>query len=163
MGMPTQPVLDIMRRTMTNLRFVETHSAPDGPYEVTQLINSFIGALAHPWEAMREDLNTLPLTVAAERGWPRIVKERERDEEPVSVGRLLHLLRNAVAHGNIEFLSDGRGDIRALRVWNRDPRNGRRTWGAIVTVDDLRDLLLRFVQLIDERHPDDRWQMPSTA
>jgi hypothetical protein len=72
MGMPTQPVLDVMRRTMANLKFIENHSGPNGPYEVTQLINSFLGGLAHPWEAMCEDLNALPLSEVAERGWPKI-------------------------------------------------------------------------------------------
>jgi hypothetical protein len=163
MGMPTEPVLDIMRRTIANLKFVEAHKAPDGPFEVTQLLNSFMGALAHPWEAMREDLNTLPPTLATERGWPRVGKEREGDEEPGSVGRLLHLLRNAVAHGNVEFLSDGHGEMQAVRLWNIDPRNNRRTWGAIVTVDDLRQLLFKFVELIEERHRDYGWYLPKSA
>jgi hypothetical protein len=48
--MPYEPVLDIMRRTMANLEFVEEHKSDIGPFEVTQLLNSFLGALAHPWE-----------------------------------------------------------------------------------------------------------------
>jgi len=69
MGMPTQPLLDIMRRSMANLAFVEEHAGPSGPYEVTQLVNTFLGALAHPFEAMRDDLGVLPLAV---REPPRI-------------------------------------------------------------------------------------------
>ena len=34
---------------MGNLDFIEQHKSDDGPYEVTQLINSFLGALAHPF------------------------------------------------------------------------------------------------------------------
>ncbi len=48
--MPNEPLRDVMRRTMKNLEFVERSATPTGPFEVTQLINSFIGALAHPWE-----------------------------------------------------------------------------------------------------------------
>ena len=48
MGMPIEPIRDIMRGTIANLEFVETHARPNGPYEVTQLINSFLGTLAHP-------------------------------------------------------------------------------------------------------------------
>jgi hypothetical protein len=161
MGMPTQPVLDIMRRTMANLEFVEARSGPNGPYEVTQLMNSFLGALAHPWEAMCNDLNALPLSEAAKRGWPEIGKERPTDEDPTSVGELIRLLRNGVAHGNVEFLPDGRGPIRALRLWNT--RGNRRTWGAIVTVGNARNLLTRFVDLIEERHRDYGWYMPKSA
>jgi hypothetical protein len=79
MGMPTEPLLDIMRRSMANLTFVEANASPDGPYEVTQLVNTFLGALAHPFEAMRDDLRALPLAEAASRGWPTIANERPGD------------------------------------------------------------------------------------
>ena len=161
MGMPTDAIRDVMRRTMANLKFVEERQTPTGPYEVTQLINSFLGALAHPFEALSEDLNRLELGEAAKYGWPEIKKERATDREPGSIGELIRLLRNAMAHGNIEFLSDRRGEIVALRLHNRD--RGRRTWGAIVTVPDARRLLDRFVALVEERHKDHGWYAPKSA
>ena len=49
MGMPpTEPIRDVVRRTMANLQFIEGHASARGSYEVTQLVNSFLGALAHP-------------------------------------------------------------------------------------------------------------------
>jgi hypothetical protein len=30
MGMPTEPIRDIMRRTVANLEFVERHNTPNG-------------------------------------------------------------------------------------------------------------------------------------
>ncbi|MGO9232577.1 MAG: hypothetical protein ACLP4V_00210 [Methylocella sp.] len=33
---------------MQCLKFVEEHAGGDGPYEVTQLVNSFLGALVRP-------------------------------------------------------------------------------------------------------------------
>ncbi len=42
MTMPTEPIRDIMRRTMANLALIEGHKSDAGPYEVTQLINSFL-------------------------------------------------------------------------------------------------------------------------
>jgi len=76
-----------MRRTMANLEFVEAHSGPNGPYEATQLIDSFLGALAHPWETMGDDLPKLPLREARSawlaRGYQRtqadLIEERHRD------------------------------------------------------------------------------------
>ena len=35
--MPYEPILDIMRRTMANLEFVERHASDDGPFEVTDV------------------------------------------------------------------------------------------------------------------------------
>ena len=39
--------------------------ADDGPFEVTQLINSFLGALAHPWESLKSELNEITIDEAA--------------------------------------------------------------------------------------------------
>jgi hypothetical protein len=74
--MPHEPVRDIMRRTMKNLKFVEACAGTDGPYEMMQLINSFVGALAHPWETYRDDLTAISLAAAHIAGWPAIGKER---------------------------------------------------------------------------------------
>ena len=81
--MPNEPLRDVMRRTMKNLEFVERSATPTGPFEVTQLINSFIGALAHPWEQLKAELNDMPLSDAA--GWPIITKELPSDADPDSI------------------------------------------------------------------------------
>ncbi len=147
---PQNLVPDIMRRTMTNLRFVEQHRQNDGPFEVTQLVNSFLGAMAHPWEQFKSELNQLSLQDAERDGWPRVVKERPKDQAPQSLGDLLRLVRNSLAHGNIKFLPDDANEICALRIWNKD--NGRRTWGATVPVEDMRRFLDRFVDLAEHLH-----------
>jgi hypothetical protein len=146
--MPHEPIRDVMRRTMQNLQFIEAHKGLDGPYEVTQLLNSFLGALSHPWEAYQSELCNRPLTEALAIGWPNIAKERPGDRDPESIGDLVRLMRNAIAHGNVDFLPGPAGDIRALRVWNKD--RGRRTWGALITVADMRAFLICFVQLAEE-------------
>lgn len=149
---PEEPVRDIMRRTMFNLRLIEQQATTSGPYEVTQLINSFLGALAHPWERFKKELRTHSIKSAECAGWPCIQKERPSDTNPRHLGDLLRLMRNGIAHGNITFLPDQDGEIRAIRLWNADPRSGRQTWGAIVNVEDMRQLLDRFVQLAEELH-----------
>jgi hypothetical protein len=161
MGMPTEPLLDIMRRSMANLKFVEEHAQPSGPYEVTQLVNTFLGALAHPFDAMRNDLMVRPLADAAILGWPSIAREQRTDREPSSLGDLIRLMRNAIAHGNIEFLSDEKGQISSIRVWNND--RGVRTWGAILSVEHMRTFLCRFVELVERRHKDFGWYMSGAA
>jgi len=151
--MPYEPVLDIMRRTMANLEYIEDRASRQGPYEVTQLLNSFLGALVHPWEALRVDLNAISLSEAGARGWPSIRKERLSDDQPASVGDLVRLVRNGVAHGNLTFMPGQAGEIRAIRVVNKDPRqNWKRTWGAIITVEDMRAFLACFVRLAEELH-----------
>ena len=155
--MPTKPLLEIMHRSMANLAFVEEHASQTGPYEVTQLVNTFLGALAHPFEAMRHDLMALAVSDAATLGWPSIRKERPSDTDPSSLVDLIRLMRNSMAHGNIEFLADGKGQIHALRLWNTNPRTQARTWGAMVTIADMRQFLEGFVSLIEERHRTVGW------
>jgi hypothetical protein len=77
--MPHEPVLDMMRRTMANLAFIERNATSGGPFEVTQLINSFLGALAHPWESLKHELNGMSLASATERGSPKLEKELPRE------------------------------------------------------------------------------------
>ncbi len=146
--MPHVPVLDMMRRTMMNLAFVERHSAKDGPFEVTQLVNSFLGALAHPWETLKADLPTTSLAEAAAAGWPVPEQQGGRGPSPESLSDLLRLLRNGIAHGNLSFLPDGRGQIQAIRIENYD--RGRLTWRGVISVQDMRALLHRFVALVEE-------------
>jgi hypothetical protein len=145
--MPYDPVRDVMRRTMANLEFIEAQKGRNGPFEVTQLLNSFMGAICHPWEAYRTELCTRPLVDATAVGWPKIEKERPRDHEPESVGDLVRLMRNSIAHGNMEFLPSAAGEIRALRIWNEE--RGKRTWGALITVEDMRKFLTCFVELAE--------------
>jgi hypothetical protein len=147
--MPHEPVLDVMRRTMANLAFVEEHAGREGPFEVTQLINSFLGALAHPWEKLSPSLD-IPLEHAALQGWPIPSSEIAVGPVPPSLAVLIRWLRNGVAHGNLRFLSGGRGEIKAIQVENFD--RGRRTWRGTITIKDMRALLHRFVGLIEEIH-----------
>ena len=150
--MPHELVRDLMQRTMENLRFVEEWATEDGPFEVTQLVNSFLGALAHPWEEFRGDLNRMSLAEAIAAGWPSIDNERPGDEEPETIGDLVRLMRNGIAHGNIEFLPGVRGEIQALRIWNISPRTRRRTWGALLSIETMRTFLHCFVDLAEELH-----------
>lgn len=143
--MPWEPTRDIMRRTIANLEFIERHATQNGPYEATQLVNSFLGAVAHPWEKYRSELESMPLSCS--EGWPRLPKERPKDTEPASLCDALRLLRNGIAHGNIEFLPGRDGAIQSLRIWNSD--RGRRTWGTIISIVELRRFLKEFAALAE--------------
>ena len=164
MGYPNLPARDMIRRTMANLDVIDgLHrrrlSDPDRQqpdvYEVTQLVNSFLGAWAHPWEVWRRDLERISLDDARTDGWPIPSPDDRRDTEPRHFGELLSLTRNAMAHGNIEFLRDfeGSDDIGRVRLWNL--KGGFRTWGITLTVAELRQFLDGFVALA-ENLPDPR-------
>jgi hypothetical protein len=155
--MPHEPILDIMRRTMENLAFIDEHASDQGPFEVTQLINSFLGALAHPWQDLGAELNLISLAEAESQCWPIPQNEQTAGQTPTSLGDLIRFLRNGIAHGHIIFLPDGIGRIGALRIENR--YKGRTTWAVTVTLETMRRFLHRFVALIEDidyktRNPD---------
>jgi hypothetical protein len=156
---------ETMRRTMANLRIIErelgdrkargVRVAEEGPFEITQLVNSFLGALAHPWERTRGALNELPIAEARDSGWPVVGSDRG-EQEPETLGDFLRLVRNGFAHGNVQFIPDEHGGIETVRFWNTHPRSGKRTWGSALGVSDLRQFLECFAALA-EGIPDDRW------
>ena len=146
--MPHEPVLDIMRRTIANLEFIERNASANGPYEVTQLINSFLGAMAHPWERLKSDSFSTSTADAVAAGWPIPLAEHLDDNSPKTLGDFFRNLRNGIAHGNISFLPGALGEIAALRIENRN--RGQRTWGAIMTPNDMRRFLRMFVALVEE-------------
>jgi len=150
--MPGESVPELMRRTMFNLHFIQEKRGPTGPYEVTQLINSFLGALAHPWERYGERLKHISLRDAEAEGWPRLEKVYKTDKEPKNLGDLIRLIRNGVAHGNIIFHPDPGGEIRSLHIWNVDPRENKRTWGSVLTIEQMRTFLDKFVETAEVLH-----------
>ncbi len=144
--MPGESLPDLMRRTMFNQRFIKEKRGPTGPYEVIQLINSFLGALAHPWEKCKRELAVIPLASAYEKGWPRVVPLGPSDEDPATLGDLIRLMRNGIAHGNNEFAADANGEMGLIRIWNVHPRSRRRTCEAILTVREMEAFLHKFVE-----------------
>jgi hypothetical protein len=150
MGNMYQPVKDLMHRTMYNLKFIEDLKEPNGPYEVTQLINSFIGAMAHPWEKSKwkKELTKITLKQAQQEGWPDIVTDEGSKDTPKSLEDLIRVMRNAIAHGNLAFVSQRGDEIEMVDLWNRG--GGKYTWRARVHVKDLRSFLDRFFELANE-------------
>ena len=98
---------------------------------------------------MKGGLNSISVVDAEREGWPIPQRERATDHPLHSLGDLIRLLRNAVAHGNISFLPGAHGEIAALRIENRNEK-GLRTWGATVTPTTMRRFLDRFVALVEE-------------
>jgi len=135
---------DIMRRTVDNLRFVEANARPHGPFEITQLLNSFLGILVHPWERRERDNINMDTDRVA---WPNLSKESPNDAEPRDRAQSITWIRHAFAHGNIELLPGPPGEIGAIRLWNN--RDGRRHWGVRIDIATLRQLLFAFADLAE--------------
>jgi len=71
-------------------------------YEVTQLINSLLGLLVLPRERVYQRVPAVSLRSLESKGWPHIDFEINQ-RRCRNLKDLLEVLRNAVAHFNIEI------------------------------------------------------------
>lgn len=148
-------VRDFAERTRKNLEFIEesVHADPDAKvYEVTQLVNSLLGLIIFPKERYFEHIPDKSLEELREEGWV-IPKVTGTFKQVGGLRQLMCYLRNSIAHSNLEFDSDGHV-LTGIRLWNC--KDHRKNWEVRVTIVELRDLTLRFIDLIlseeDARH-----------
>jgi hypothetical protein len=170
-------VRDFALRTQKNLDAIDRLRAKGSSevYEVTQLINSTLELLIFPQQEYVDRIPRTPLSQLRDEGWP-IPKVRPKFEQVSDLNELIRYLRNAVAHFNIRFLGDPDGNIDILEVWNERPIRDDRgklkrdregnlmqevNWKATLSVDDLRRLTSRFVNLLlDESQPHNTYEAP---
>ena len=144
-------VKDFAQRTKTNLETLRALQAerPDKEiFEVTQMVNSLLGLLVFPQQEFVSKIPKTPIEELVASGWavPHVCGEFEQVE---NLNQLIKYLRNAVAHFNIKFTEDERGQINGLIVWNYNhPREKIINWRAKLTLDDIEKLTDRFIDLI---------------
>ncbi len=144
-------IADFARRTEANLRTIrllarEGRATP--AFEVTQLVNSMLGLLVFPQYLDR--IPETPIADLASNGWP--IPEVVGDYPQVpDLRQLVRMLRNAITHCNLRFEPGAGNEIAALTVWNTQPRTGKVTWKARLTVADLDAITTRFVALLLDR------------
>ena len=112
-------------RVQKNLDFIAvagTHGQDVHP--VTQVVTALLGVVVFPWEhsalgaIKREKLPGLE----ADHGWPKWTMQGPR--RVFDVGQLIHVLRNCVAHGSIQFSSDSRNPADVDIVFSQEGWTG---------------------------------------
>lgn len=173
MGLPRfheQPVLLLMYRTIQNYEFIEQKKDHNGPFEVTQLINSFLALVAHPWDQLL-DKNKLGFGIDSRvfkdcgfPSFPRLAVEGT----PANIDtayELLRVLRNSMAHGNMELLDRkalrklrqtgplarvAETEIAGLELWNQND-GGIVTWRTALSIYELQQVLNGMMRLCEKR------------
>lgn len=178
MGLPRyheQTVLLLIYRTIHNYEDIWHRRGHFGPFEVTQLINSFMGAFAHPWDRLldTEALSKMKLHDKRflECQFPVLpeIDDGIEGKTVESVDDYLRFLRNGIAHGNFELLSrkelqvytDNRqlpgikeSEIAGLRIWNQPTTSeiSQPNWSTALSVYDLKACLYAMQRLCEKRH-----------
>jgi hypothetical protein len=146
-------IADFAKRTEANLRAIRQLARQGGAtpaFEVTQLVNSMLGLLVFPQQRYLERIPETPIADLASRGWP--IPDMMGDYPQVPhLRQLVRMLRDAITHCNLKFEPGVSDEIEALTVWNTEPRSGKVTWKARLTVADLDAITTRFVALLLDR------------
>lgn len=146
-----QFILDFARRTRANLEYIEAaEQRGETVFEFTQLANSLLGLLVFPREHYMRSIPAIPLEELAESGWPAIRPTRGALPEE-NLRELMRALRNSIAHCNVEFVADRNGTLAGIKLWNMN--RGQLTWEARLTIQELRAVAFRFVELIEDSQP----------
>ena len=150
MDYQSEYIIDFAKRTRQHLERIEQLQRSGEPvFEVTQLVNSLLGLLVFPQQTYFNHIPETPLSELHEQGWPQITSVEGCLPED-NLKQLMRMLRNSIAHCNVEFFADTRRDLAGVTVWNVN--NGRTTWKAKLTLQALRDLVDRFIDLILGQH-----------
>nr|WP_249203223.1 HEPN family nuclease [Gluconobacter kondonii] len=128
-----------MRRSLINQKFIEKHYKKNNLYEVTQLINTFLGALIHPFEASRGGI--IFEKTLKEKCSPNFV-DTDLYPECKNYYQFIRLLRNGMCHGNIKYNEGKIKNIESIDVWNK--RGEEVTFLCNLTVDNMKEILFEF-------------------
>lgn len=175
MGLPRyheQPALLLMYRTIQNLEFIDRHESHGGPFEVTQLINSFLAVVAHPWDQLLDQRKLEQVKLESrefkECKFPRVPR-LPVEGKPATVDdayQLLRVLRNGIAHGNMELLDRKKlrslrqtgplprvteDEIAGIKLWNRASDTAPITWCTALDIFELRQILTAMMRLCEKR------------
>lgn len=150
MTMPEEPATEWIRRTLFNLAFIEERATDHGPFEVTQLVNSFLGAFVFPWETFyRGKFGDITVQEAREHwGIPVLTRAvASDDKDPRLLRQAIRMIRNGIAHGHIRFSPDAMNQIWLVEIWDEDKdKTGtyQRHWGTRITPVEMREFLEGF-------------------
>jgi len=121
-------------------------------YEVTLFLNSLYGLLIFPQEALIKRLPRISTRKLVEWGWPIPYVEQSFTQVP-DLRILVSYLRNAFAHGNIEFTTDVNNNIHGIWIWNKVPSEininvaEHINWKAYISIEDLEVITLKITEI----------------
>jgi HEPN pEK499 p136 len=138
-------VSDFIKRTKTNLEFIELHKDDSHLYEFTQLINSLLGIVVLPRERSFKRIPPIPFEKLIQNDWklPTILTNNYGIN---NLRALIRVFRNSVAHFNIRFLSNNLDEIDGIIIYNK--RGKRILFEAVFTLQDLREFINKLSETI---------------
>lgn len=136
----TKYAKELARRTRENLKNYE------GPYEITQLINSMVGVLIVPRSLYLENF----ANVAFDRTLLQNVQGCCDQNQPLPLEVIVRRMRNAISHSRLEFHADNNGNINYIVFRDvGNSRRGIRPFRMDIPIDLLRDFIQALFDAIE--------------
>lgn len=140
---------DFAYRTKLNLDLIRSHvdNVSSRGYEVTELINSFLGLLIILDEIPSEILQQKSIT---EIGVIRLLGvPLNNGRDVLTFKDFVHNLRNAFAHGNIQFIFKNH-EVNSIILLNYFRDSNTPSWECNLKIEDLENLFDLFYKTIME-------------
>ncbi len=142
-------------RTLENLLYIEESQVSN--YEVTQLINSFIGLLILPNEEQYvkiENSDLSPATLSYIQCNTTLCLDKNMQKEDKSLQNIVRHLRNSVCHFKIKFC--GSNEIEAIRFrdFSKDKiaKKSTKNFEAKIDVNSLRNFVIEFGKSMRDKY-----------
>ena len=142
-------IKDFAARTKSNLELIRANVDRVDPqgYEVTELVNAFLGLLILLDELPDDEFPNKSLT---EIGVTHLLGIPQNNADPIKdFSDYVHHLRNAFAHGNIQFDAP-KSIIKSIYLQNYFFRTDRLSWTCELTIEDVEFLFNLFHRTIME-------------
>lgn len=147
MGIPSNPLLDIMRRSLVNLDFVEANYRAHDLYEITQLVNTFLGAFIHPFE---KSASGVAFIRHFRKRQPPIAFEANAEGD-LDYLQFIHVVRHALAHGNLRYNANTIKQIESITLWNTT--HNQKKIRITVSIAGMKTFLIDFKNSIEKIYP----------
>ena len=114
-------IKDFVVRTNKNLEYIEEKKENgDEVYEVTQLVNSFLGLIVFPKEKALDQIRRISddqhiIQIITSCIIENSYQGRRRE---INLTNLIYHIRNAIAHGGVEFFHDESNEIHSISFYD---------------------------------------------
>jgi len=151
MATPTKPS-DILDRTIANIDCINAMKTLQGepgktiaPFEVTQLLNSFLLTVLQNWDELEAGWCNLPQGNAP---WPEVTTSEGKQHPKDIIGKL----RDALAHGLFTIEGEN-GEIDSIHFWTCTPPEYKDVnWHATLSLSVIRSILDGFVHVTSRQN-----------
>ncbi len=139
-------------RAQKNLEHIITSEINgEDVHPVTQTIMALLGIIVFPWEKSAFDIvKKSKLPILSINGWPKW--NMSGDRRVLDLGDLIKVLRNAIAHGNIEFDSDSKKPADVTITFTNIPEGKKESdWVGTINCNQLIEFCRCFTSAIADQ------------